>query len=621
MNWSIASNRKLFMTRAEMELMAFLKKELPEFHAPTDVAAWKRRIPALRRLALEKVYLYGYPAAVVKAFPRVVWGEVLRPDPSYVIRKLRYEIFPDYWIPALLYEPVGLRGKLPVVLNPNGHHAGGKACGYKQIRCANLARQGVIALNMEFIGMGELRTEVPHDKAAYLYLTGLAGVGLFYLALQKGLDVLLAHKQADRGRVAVTGLSGGGWQTIVISALDPRVTLSVPVAGYTGLRARLKAASDMGDIEQTPVDMATVLDYQDLTAMLVPRPALLILNESDDCCFATARAKPVIYDAVRPTYRAFGAEDRFATYSNRVPGTHNYDADNRTQFYRFLNKHFGTSLSETDIHRPEEILAESRLDVGLPANQATIVSISVKRGRALAGKHRAPATAADRLKLRARIAECLRLPRYTVKDDQVCQNGDFSQHLFSVGPWTVPAAVWNPPDATEVELRISDAGRAATTGCAPDMKRRLFGMDLFGTGENATSPRLQMTAEAAGARILGIRTAQLLAMADHVAKSTGIPRVHLVAEGTNSAFTALVAAALRPARFQSLKTVGQLRSLVHLIELAYTYDAALPLFCSGLLEVTDIPQLKAMLEDVVYEQAYLGLWPEKAGSTVPPARI
>ena len=39
---------------------------------------------------------------MINAKPRVVWGEVLRPDPAYVIRKLRYEAYPSYWVPALL---------------------------------------------------------------------------------------------------------------------------------------------------------------------------------------------------------------------------------------------------------------------------------------------------------------------------------------------------------------------------------------------------------------------------------------------------------------------------------------------------------------------------------------
>ena len=66
-----------------------------------------------------------------------------------------------------------------------------------------------------------------------LFRAEVTGSGIFYPALKRGLDVLLQHRNADPQRVAVTGLSGGGWQTIVLSALDTRVTLSVPVTWKT----------------------------------------------------------------------------------------------------------------------------------------------------------------------------------------------------------------------------------------------------------------------------------------------------------------------------------------------------------------------------------------------------
>ena len=100
----------------------------------------------------------------------------------------------------------------------------------------------------------------------------------------------------------MTGLSGGGWQTIFISSLDTRVTAAIPNAGYIGLDVRLAHRSDMGDLEQNPSDLATVADYTHLTALLAPRPALLIYNQKDDCCYQSHRAKPSVYDPIRPLY-------------------------------------------------------------------------------------------------------------------------------------------------------------------------------------------------------------------------------------------------------------------------------------------------------------------------------
>jgi hypothetical protein len=78
--------------------------------------------------------------------------------PGYHIRKLRFEALPGLWIPALLYEPDRLDGRVPVVLNVNGHDAKGKAVDYKQLRCINQAKRGMIALNLEWFGMGQLGT-------------------------------------------------------------------------------------------------------------------------------------------------------------------------------------------------------------------------------------------------------------------------------------------------------------------------------------------------------------------------------------------------------------------------------------------------------------------------------
>ena len=107
-------------------------------------------------------------------------------------------------------------------------------------------------MSTEFIGMGELMADRQHDSLAFLDVTGMAGVGLFYLAMSKGLDVLMSRPYTDKKRVGMTGLSGGGWQTIVLSALDERVTLSVPVAGYTATRKRNNCDGDLGDNEQAP---------------------------------------------------------------------------------------------------------------------------------------------------------------------------------------------------------------------------------------------------------------------------------------------------------------------------------------------------------------------------------
>src|SRR5262249_13945845 len=162
-------------------------------------------------------------------------------------------------------------GKAPVSLAVNGHEAKGKAVDYKQIRCINMVKRGMIVLNVEWLGMGQLRGPgYAHGCMNQLDLCGSSGVAPFYLSMSRGLDILLAHSNADPKRVAVSGLSGGGWQTIFISSLDTRVTLTNPVAGYSGFRTRIQHFKDLGDSEQTPCDLGAVTDYAELTAMMAP---------------------------------------------------------------------------------------------------------------------------------------------------------------------------------------------------------------------------------------------------------------------------------------------------------------------------------------------------------------
>src|SRR5438876_8899378 len=157
----------------------------------------------------------------------------------------------------------------------------------------------MLALHPEWLNCGDLcEAEYNHNRLAYLDLCGRSGLAVFYLAMRRGLDLLEAHPHADPKRLAVTGLSGGGWQTIWLSALDTRVAASAPNAGYIGMEARVENRSDIGDLEQNPTDMLRVGDYTHLTALLAPRPALLLYNEKDDCCFQTARALPSVFEPI-----------------------------------------------------------------------------------------------------------------------------------------------------------------------------------------------------------------------------------------------------------------------------------------------------------------------------------
>ena len=230
------------------ETRRFAAARIPEVPTFQTAAEWQQYADVTRKAALERVVFRGAAEEWRKAWTKVERLDVIDGGPGYRIQKLRLEVLPELWIPALLYLPDNVSPKAPVFLNVNGHDALGKAAEYKQARCIHMARNGIIALNLEWFGMGQLRTPgFVHGRMNQLDLCGATGIAPFYLAMSRSLDFLLSVENADRTRVGVAGLSGGGWQTIFISSLDPRVTLCNPVAGYSSFRTRIDNFSDLGD--------------------------------------------------------------------------------------------------------------------------------------------------------------------------------------------------------------------------------------------------------------------------------------------------------------------------------------------------------------------------------------
>ncbi len=280
------------------------QRNRPVSKVPATPQEWTSAAAHLRHHLLDEVVYHGWPKEWLESAPKFEEVGVIETGDGYRIHKLRYEIVPGFEGSALLYEPDHISGKAPAILNLAGHDGpSGYAYEFKQKRCISYAKHGILALNLEWFGFGELdKKGNEHWDAADLDLVGANGLGIFYLDMRRGLDYLYNLPSVDRNRIGVTGLSGGGWQTIVLSSLDERVKATNPVAGFSSLISRIevKEYGDMGDVEQSATDFLQGSDYPFLVALLAPRPALLTYNGEDDCCFRAMIVKPRIYDAVQP---------------------------------------------------------------------------------------------------------------------------------------------------------------------------------------------------------------------------------------------------------------------------------------------------------------------------------
>ncbi|HXT61071.1 MAG TPA: hypothetical protein VN699_20700 [Pirellulales bacterium] len=465
-------------------------------------AEWQRHADLTRQAVLTNVVFRGEAAAWRDAETKVEWLETIAGGPGYRIKKLRYEALPGMWIPALLYEPETLSGKAPVMLNVNGHDGKGKAADYKQLRCINQAKRGILALNVEWFGMGQLAAaDFSHARMNQLDLCGTSGIAPFYLAMKRGIDVLLSLEHADPSRVGVAGLSGGGWQTIFISSLDTRVTLCNPVAGYSPFSTRARERSDLGDSEQTPCDLAVFADYDRLTAMLAPRPALLTFNASDNCCFKADHALPPLLDAARPVYRLFAKEDYLRSHVNTDPGDHNFGLDNRQALYRMLGDHFFAGAARFDaaeIASDAEIKTKEELHVELPEQNAGFHTLAGRLIQTLPRSAALPedkaAAEAWREPARKRLNDVVRAASYHVQALSTGgEEGEGAKATFwrlRVGDaWSVPAVEFSPADAKATVLLVADEGRASPAAVAEverqlAARNRVVAVDPFYFGES-----------------------------------------------------------------------------------------------------------------------------------------
>ncbi len=596
------------------EVMEFTDSRVMPMPDVKTTDEWETFVERQRKATFERVIFRGRAAHWRDADLKTEFLEAIPGGPGYQIRKLRYEALPGLWIPALLYEPEKLAGKAPVIMNVNGHDPDGKSARYKQLRCINQAKRGMLALNVEWFGMGQLKQEnFVHYRLNQLDLCGTSGYAPFYLSMKRGLDVLLDHPNADPERVAVTGLSGGGCQTIQISALDERVTLADPVAGYSSFHTRARYLSDLGDSEQTPVDLAVTADYSVLTAMRAPRPTLLTYNAKDNCCFRAGHALPPLLQAATPIFTLYGKPENLRSHINVDPGDHNYKLDNRQQLYAFLGAHFfpdDPDYDAAEITSDDEVKTADELFVELPEENADFHTLAVAEMKSLPRDGRLPTTAGraggwQRSK-RARLRQVVRAPEYTAEaqavGEEILGETRCTRWRFRLGnSWTVPAVELHRGSPKSTVILLSDQGRASMGPQAETLLaagNRVIAVDPFYFGESKIKNRdflFALLLSAVGDRPLGVQATQVAAVAKWAVEQHQTGRVKIVAHGHRTSLIALVAAALSGDVINDVELHDALGSLKQVIEENRQVTVSPELFCFGLLEEHDIKQLAALV--------------------------
>jgi dienelactone hydrolase len=594
------------------QLQQYLGHRITPLPSPRSSNEWTEQSQQLRKHILDDIAFHGWPQEWVQSAPRFEQVGATESAKGYHLRKFRYEIVPGFSATALLYEPEQIIGRAPAILNVLGHEPMGNAAEYEQKRCINFARRGIIALSIGWAGFGELAVKGnDHDEAAALDLVGTNALGFFYLNMRRGLDYLAALPQVDSSRLGVTGLSGGGWQTILLSSTDPRVAVSVEVAGFGALQSNLTHPVDTNEIEENATDLTQGEDYPLLVAMRAPRPTLLIHNAEDDCCFRAALVKPYIYEQVQPFFNLYGKPDSLGWYESTDPGTHNYQLVNRQQAYRFFSEHFHLSPATDEISSSAEIRTPEQLAIGVPADNLTIASLAKKLAVTI-NRSALPSDEDARKKLAAAQREKLKeITRYTPTSlanawrisntkrmaiQTIAYRFDLANGLSASGIWL--QANGAPQDAP-LTIVLNDKGyQESGEAVARHVNRgeQVLALDLIFNG--FSRPQVpdptdwEMLVASTGDRPLGLEAAQLLAVAKGLRAQNAQRRIQIETDGIRSAVIATLAAAIDPNEFAGIRSEHAMSSLNYLLEKPVDFRSAPDLFCLDLYKYFDIDLLK-----------------------------
>src|SRR5262249_51608376 len=172
--------------------------------------------------------------------------------------------------------------------------------------------------------------------------------------------------------------------------------------GYSSFVTRAQFPDqDLGDSEQTPVDLASIADYTTLTAMRAPKPTMISNNAYDNCCFRGDYANSPLIWAARPFYVLYDAAEKLTAHINFDAG-HNYGQENREAFYRFVRDNFyhgdETAFSEKEIPSESDVRTPEQLRIPLPPDNVDFHKLALKLSEGLPRKT-TPTTLADAVKV------------------------------------------------------------------------------------------------------------------------------------------------------------------------------------------------------------------------------
>ena len=139
------------------------------------------------------------------------------------------------------------------------------------------------------------------------------------------LSLNFIDKNYDYDSYNMIGISGGGWTTVIYSAIDERISQSYSVAGSYPLHLRYET-KNLGDYEQTNPNIYRISNYLELYTMSSSgdnRKLVQLFIYNDPCCFQAELYEKFPYsNVIQDRLEILGNEGDFSVFLDSSTNKH-----------------------------------------------------------------------------------------------------------------------------------------------------------------------------------------------------------------------------------------------------------------------------------------------------------
>lgn len=362
------------------------------FVVPDSVDDWNTRAESLRRRVLVATGLWPMPDK--PSIRPVLHGKIERE--GFTVEKVYFESLPGHYVTGMLFRPASdnqngiVDGKRPAVLSPHGHggrlmrlsdgdlekqlKSGGEVFEQsgrypKLARCAHLARMGCVTFIFDMLGYADsqqIEYQVAHRHAdprpeesdrdqpcffsidADLQLQSIMGLQTWNAI--RALDFLSELPDVDPNRLGVTGGSGGGTQTILLGATDPRIKVGFPNGMVS---TSMQGGCYCENCNYLRIDTGNV----ELAALFAPKPqGMTAANDWTKAMLTDG------YPQLQQLYEMLGVKQNVMC-GDLLKFPHNYNYITRSMMYPWMAKHLGLPDGTPLIEKDFQPFSESEMAV------------------------------------------------------------------------------------------------------------------------------------------------------------------------------------------------------------------------------------------------------------------